>query len=244
MKQLKIIFMYATTLLSRFLLLCVVFILFIPVSIFLLLPESWRYDSWFFNWLKYFFYAALVKGTFLPITVIGKENIPHEPAIIVANHQSSLDIPLLGMLIKGAPHVWLATTDLLTSPIWKFVLPKVAVLIDMTTPAKGMRSLVKAVNMVYEKKRHALIFPEGSRFTDEKLHDFYAGFVILAKKTGRPVVPVRIFNVHKVYPKGQFLLYRYPIKVIVGKPMILQEDESDTEFKDRIFQWFLEQSGD
>jgi 1-acyl-sn-glycerol-3-phosphate acyltransferase len=67
------------------------------------------------------------------------------------------------------------------------------------------------------------------------------GFVILAKKTGRPVVPICIVNLNKVYPPNSFWVYRHPIRAIVGIPMTLQEGESDIQFRDRVVAWFKQQ---
>jgi 1-acyl-sn-glycerol-3-phosphate acyltransferase len=87
-----------------------------------------------------------------------------------------------------------------------------------------------------------MIFPEGTRRTDGKVHEFYAGFVTLAKKTGRPVVPVRIFGVNEVYPPEQFWIHYCPIKVVVGEPMVIGETEDDESFKNRVHAWFLAQT--
>ena len=229
------------TVISRFLLFLVMLFGFVPILICLLLPKKWLRDSKFFYWFAHAFYWLIVKASFLPITYIGTENIPTGPVIFAANHQSSLDIPLLGLLAKGHPQIWLAKKELMDSPILRFVLPLMSVLIDMSSPLAGMRSLKQAVDMVYDKKRHAMIFPEGGRYTDGTVHDFYGGFVILAKKTGRPVVPVRIFGVNKVYPPDTFWVHKYPITVVVGKPFVYQEDDTDQTFKNRVYQWFIEQ---
>lgn len=232
------------TLLSRFFLVLLMIVGFVPGLIMLMLPKKWLYNSRFFAWSTYLFYRAMLWGTFLPITYVGKENLSGEPVIFAGNHQSSLDIPLLGVLTQGMSHVWLAKHELMASPILRFILPRMAVLVDMSTPLKGMRSLVQAVNLVYGKQRHLMIFPEGGRYTDGTVHDFYAGFVILAKKTGRPVVPVRIFNVHKAYPPGTFWVQSHPIKVVIGTPMHLHDDETNEAFRDRVYQWFVQQTGD
>ena len=230
------------TLFSRFLLLLLILVGALPMLIFLMLPKHWLYDSKLFFWFGDIFCKAVVKVTLLPITFIGKENIPHEPAIFAANHQSSLDIPLVGSLLNGQPHVWLAKKELMDSPILRFVLPRVAVLIDMSTPIRGMRSLLQAIKWINGSHRHAIIFPEGGRYTDGKIHDFYSGFVILAKKTGRPVVPVCIIGADKVYPPDTFLINYHQINVVVGKPFRMQEGESDEAFKNRVRQWFVEMS--
>lgn len=229
------------TIVARFLLFLVMTVLFVPFIISCLIPKRWRENSRLYFWLVHCFYYAVLKVSLLPIEVVGKEHLPKKPAIFVANHQSSLDIPLLGILVGGFPHIWLAKHELMQSPILRFVLPQLAVLIDMSTPVKGMRSLLKAVNKVYGKQRHAMIFPEGARHTDGRVHDFYAGFAILAKKTGNPVVPVRIFNVHKVYPPDSFLVYRHPVKVVIGPSFTYQDNEGEDAFRDRVHQWFIEQ---
>jgi len=105
-----------------------------------------------------------------------------------------------------------------------------------------MRSLLNAVQALEKYRAHAIIFPEGGRHTDGEIHKFFGGFALLARKTGRPVIPVRIFNLNKVYPAGAFLAYRYPIYVVIGKPMYLYEGENDEAFKNRVYQWFIEQT--
>lgn len=230
------------TLASRFLLLLIMIICFVPGLILLLLPSKKRADNVFYYWFADFFYTSLVKASFLPIKVVGKENIPHDiPVVIAANHQSSLDIPLIGSLLDRFPHVWMATSDLLVSPILRFVLPRVTVLVDMSTPLSGMKSLITAIKLINGKKRHVIIFPEGSRHTDGEMHDFYLGFVILAKKTGRPIVPIRIFGANRAYPPKVFWIQDVPISLVVGAPMWYHEGESDEAFKDRVYNWFLEQ---
>ena len=51
-----------------------------------------------------------------------------------------------------------------------------------------------------------------------------------------------IAGANKVYPPDTFLVHYYPVKVVVGKPFVLQENETDEEFKQRVYQWFLDQS--
>ena len=87
-----------------------------------------------------------------------------------------------------------------------------------------------------------IIFPEGGRYSDGKVHDFLWGFAIIARKTGRPVVPVLIVDTYKVYPMGSFFVNYSPIKVIIGKPFVMLEQESDEAFIKRVHAWFLQQS--
>ena len=230
------------TVISYLLLLLVLLVLFIPAIILFLMPKSWRYKSTLFAGFLYWSYWLILKCTLVPITFKGAENIPTTPVIIAANHQSTLDIPLVGILVKSAPHIWLAWSEIFERPFHYFLLSRIALSLDTASPLKAMRSLVNILSVVCDNDMHAIIFPEGGRFTDGQVHDFFSGFVMLAKKTGRPVVPVRIFNVQKVYPPRSFFAHWYPITVVVGKPMYMQENEPDELFKDRVRQWFLEQT--
>lgn len=228
------------TLVSRLLLTILIVVSALPALIFMMLPERWRYDNPLYYWFVSFFYWAGLKCLFLPIHYKGLENIPKSPVVIVGNHQSSLDIPLIGSLVDAHPHIWLATVNLLSSPLLSLVLRRMTALIDMSSPQKGMRSLVNAIKLINNNK-HAIIFPEGGRFTDGKVHHFYGGFVIIAKKTGRPVVPVCLRNVEKAYPPGSFWIYSYPLEVIIGEPLRYQETDTDETFKQRVYDWFVQQ---
>lgn len=206
------------------------------------LPARWRYDNKLYFWFTDAFYKSVLFITFVPVTFVGKENLPTAPAIIVANHQSSLDIPLIGSLMQAFPHVWLATTELARTWIAP-VVTRMAVLIDMSTPQRGMRSLLQAIKSIQEQQRHAIIFPEGGRYIgDNGVREFFSGFAMLAQRTNRPVVPVMIFDAYKVYPPESFLIYWHPIRVVVGKPFVFQQDETIEAFKDRVQQWFVEQA--
>jgi 1-acyl-sn-glycerol-3-phosphate acyltransferase len=127
---------------------------------------------------------------------------------------------------------------------WKllrWILPRLAVVVDVTSQQKAVGPLLRLVRLVKGKDIDVMIFPEGARYPDDRVHPFYGGFVALAKLLKRPVVPVAIVGVNKVYPPSTFWVYRHPVTVIVGKPMRLQEEETDAAFKERVRQWFVEQ---
>jgi 1-acyl-sn-glycerol-3-phosphate acyltransferase len=226
---------------ARILFILIIVIFFIPIVIFTCIPQKWRYSSKIIFMPIHWFYWAILKASLLPITYSGTENIPDVPVIFAANHQSSLDIPLVGVLSKGIPHVWLAKEELMDSIFIRFLVPLISVLVDVTSPKKSMLSLRKILTLVNNHHRNLMIFPEGARYADGVVHDFFGGFVILAKKTGRPVVPVCIVGVNKVYPPDTYWVHWSPITVIVGKPFVYGADDTDELFKDRVHHWFVEQ---
>ncbi len=214
----------------------------LPILIILLLPERIRYNSRFYAWCTHQFFYWTLMATLLPITFIGTSNIPkNTPVIFAANHQSSLDVPLVGVLAKGQPSVWLAWSQLVNYPVLGFILKRVAVLVDASTPTRAARSLLEAIDRIKNNQHHVMIFPEGGRYTDGKVHDFFSGFVILARRTGRSVVPVYIKGASKAYPPHAWLANWYPVQVVIGSPFMVHESETDEAFKQRVHDWFVEQ---
>lgn len=229
-------------LLCRLLLIAIVIIFLVPLIIFICIPQKYRYNYPILFYPVHWFYVAILKGSLLPITYKGLENIPKDkPVIFVANHQSTLDIPLIGVLSKGVPHVWLAKAELMDSIFIRWIVPLISVLVDVSSPRESMLSLRKILNIVNNHHRNLMIFPEGTRYDDGKIHNFLGGFVILAKKLGRPVVPVCIIGINKAYPPETFWVYIYPITVVVGKPFMYEEHDTDESFKNRVHDWFVEQ---
>lgn len=225
----------------RFLFALVFLLSCLPIFVFVfLVPQRYRYNRLYF-FASYVLYKVILWASCVPYHVHGKQHIPKEPAIFVANHSSSLDIPIMGSLCGTHAHIWLAMAWLTNFIFFRYFLPRVAVLVDMSSPQKGGRSLIKTMQLMQQHAMHVIIFPEGGRFTDGTVHEFYGGFAVLAKRMRVPVVPVRIQNVEKVYPPDTFLMQRLPVRVHVGEAMRINHDETEIEFKDRVYAWFLQQ---
>lgn len=222
-----------------FALVCWLFL--IPVLAYLIIPEKWRSNSRFLGQATRFFYWIVLKCTLLPIIYRGRKYIPSEPVIFVANHQSALDVPLVGLLAYGQPHVWLAKQELTDSFFLRYLLPRASILVDTRTHLSAVRSLLQALKRVETTKQHIMIFPEGGRFTDGTIHEFFSGFVLLAKESKRPVIPVFIKGAAQAYPPGSFIVHYCSITVTVGEPIVFT-DQTEDDFKKRVHNWFIQQN--
>lgn len=235
------IFTLLRTIASRILLILIIMIFTPFLVLFMILPDRIKYANRFLYKVIHGIYWLIFKCSFLPIRFIGRHHIPDEPVIFASNHQSSLDIPLVGSLAGGTPHLWLARTELLESFLFRLLVPHLAIMVNVNEPKKAVSSLRKILRLSRQTHAHIVIFPEGERHADGEIHEFFAGFAILAKQSNRAVVPVRLFGANKVYPVDSFLVHWHPITVVVGKPMRCASDESEKEFTQRVRQWFLEQ---
>ena len=163
--------------------------------------------------------------------VIGREKLIEDgPAIIVANHQSFLDPPLVGSLYRNEVF-FLARKTLFDAPVLKQVLPHCNVIpIDQTRPDPA--SIIQVLRTVKNGGR-IIIFPEGSRCPDGQILDAMPGIgLILSKLASVPVQPVRIEGAYDCLPIHSSKLKFKPITLSVGDPIQFTPEELRAKGRD------------
>ncbi len=160
-------------------------------------------------------WANLVCG--LNYRVIGAENIPVTPSVILAKHQSAWET--LAFQCIFPPVVWVLKRELLKIPFFGWGLA-------MTSPIAIDRSAGKeALKQVSDQGRARLaqgfwvvVFPEGTRIKPGSKGKFNIGGAFLAAHSGAPVVPVA-HNAGEFWGKNAFLKYPGTITVSIGQPI-------------------------
>jgi 1-acyl-sn-glycerol-3-phosphate acyltransferase len=79
-----------------------------------------------------------------------------------------------------------------------------------------------------------LIFPEGTRSRDGTLGPFKPGAALLAIRTARQVLPVRIVGSHRVLPPGAVVPRRGRVLVRFGAPLVARPDEDARDLTQRL----------
>ncbi len=132
-----------------------------------------------------------VKKTFLN-TVGEKFN---RPAVIVANHQSFLDI--LSILALHPKIVMLVNSWVWHSPFFGLLVRNAGFYhVD-----DGFENSAATLQSVVSAGYSVAIFPEGSRSTDGKMHRFHNGAFYIANQLGLDVLPVVLYGTDMVMPK-------------------------------------------
>ncbi len=215
-------------------------VLFLPIVFF---PPAWRYRS---RWHQ--IGASLVGRIFLwsariKFKIDGFEKIAAldgKPAIIVINHQSAFDAAIVEALFWSQLRISFSN-DYPKVPVLGIVLRRMHIVVQRITARSSHQSLDRAVKIAGTYGSHIIIFPEGTRHMDGKIHKFYRGFTILAQELDRPVVPIFLYGMHRVMTKGSCLLNpsKSPVTVLVGEPFIFQPElETREEFLEKIHNWF------
>lgn len=79
-----------------------------------------------------------------------------------------------------------------------------------------------------------LIFPEGTRSRTGVMGPFRPGIGLIAVKSGRQVLPVRILGIHRVLPPGARRPHRGRVEVCFGAPLRAEPGEGPREFTARL----------
>lgn len=130
---------------------------------------------------------------FYKAKVTGRDNLPKSGGVIVmSNHISNYDPPLLAAVFKR-PIRFMAKKELFEKPVMKFVL-YLADAFPVDRDKRDIKAVKKALTVL--KKGEVLgLFPEGTRRPEGQPGKLKAGSIMLAVKSGVPIVPVGIKNV-------------------------------------------------
>ena len=121
----------------------------------------------------------------------GLENIPAEPCLIVANHQSTWET--LAFLALFPDIAIVAKRELLTIPVFAWFLRNAPmILIDRDSGTKAMRKMVDESRAALAGGRSVLIFPEGTRRSVSAKIEFKRGIEILYAKLDAKVLTVAL----------------------------------------------------
>ena len=96
-----------------------------------------------------------------------------------------------------------------------------------------LRSVRTSTHLI-KRGWHLLLYPEGTRSRTGELGPFKPGVAVLAKFTGRPVIPVHVDGGDQILPYGVFLPRRGHVRVRYGEPMWLGKGDDPVEFTERL----------
>ena len=151
----------------------------------------------------------------------GRENIPAEgAALVVSNHQSFLDPPLVG---AGCPRRlnFLARKTLFRFGPFGWLIGSVNA-IPLDTEGTAMGAIKETLRRL-RRGEMVLIFPEGSRCWDGEVGPFQPGFTTLAVRGRAAILPVAIEGAFDAWPRWQKLPRWGNVQVHYGVPISADE---------------------
>jgi 1-acyl-sn-glycerol-3-phosphate acyltransferase len=150
----------------------------------------------------------------------GTEHVPAEgPVLIVANHSSVLDPPLVGGMCPRQL-TFLAKAELFRIPGFGGLIRRLG--------ARPLRregadpSALRTARRVLAEGKALLVFPEGTRGEEGRLREAKPGAALLAVQSGATVVPVYVSGSGRAWPRGRRLPRPAKVVVTFGAPLRFQ----------------------
>jgi 1-acyl-sn-glycerol-3-phosphate acyltransferase len=155
---------------------------------------------------------------FFSLSVTGSERLPRTgPAVLVSNHASWLDPPILALALTRKP-AFLAMEELWRMPCvrlvmraWGLAIPVHRGTVDATALRRGLRALKDGALLI--------VFPEGGISPDGQLRPFHRGAALLAARAQVPLVPIAIIGTGEALPLGRVIPRPRPVSVRIGTPI-------------------------
>ncbi|MCG8578544.1 MAG: 1-acyl-sn-glycerol-3-phosphate acyltransferase, partial [Bacteroidales bacterium] len=123
-----------------------------------------------------------------------------EPAVIVCNHQSHLDIALILLM---SPKIIVLTNEWVwKNPFYGFIIRYIDFFPIYTGIDQGYEKIKRKVDQGYS----VLIFPEGTRTRNGKINRFHQGAFSLADYLKLDILPVLLHGAFECMPKTEFFL--------------------------------------
>lgn len=142
--------------------------------------------------------------------VEGRENIPKDRTVIYAsNHRTNADPPLIACAARGK-FAFMAKEELFKNKLFAWLIRSLGAF--PVSRGKGDTGVLDTAIERLENGRSLIIFPEGTRSKDGKVHRGHSGAAVISARSNKEIVPVGIVF-------GDKLRFRSKVTIKYGTPI-------------------------
>ncbi|MEZ4440338.1 MAG: lysophospholipid acyltransferase family protein [Polyangiaceae bacterium] len=184
-------------------------------------------------WAQKQWSRSALEGLRITAEVHGEHLVPGGGLMYASNHQSLLDILVLGAVLPGDLK-WATKRSIMNVPFLGWHLRLAGhVPVDRQAGSRAAAETIKRFVTVLEQGKPLLVFPEGTRSDDGEIHDFKNGGFYAAVRAGVPVVPVALEGTHQLMGKhavdaGDHLRPRHVV-VRIGEALHANQDGKERD---------------
>lgn len=172
--------------------------------------------------------------------VIGRENLPATPSVVLAKHQSAWET--IAFQVIFPPVCFVLKRELLRIPFFGWGLAMTSpIAIDRGAGREALKQIETQGKARLESGLWVVTFPEGTRVAPGEKGNYQIGGAWLAVKSGVPVVPVA-HNAGRFWGKHAFLKHPGEIHVVIG-PAIATQGRKANDVNAEVEAWIESQMG-
>jgi len=179
------------------------------------------------RWLSFQGRVLIRVSPLWKLHISGSENyVPGETYVMISNHQSLLDIPVVESLKMD--YRWVSKVEIFRVPVLGWSMHLAGYISLKRGYKESVIKMMEKSEKVLRKGESLFIFPEGTRSPDCEIKKFKTGAFRLALETNTPILPVIIDGTGAVLPKKGFVFSsRHNLKMKILKPVYPSEFVSD-----------------
>ena len=171
-----------------------------------------RFANWFLNFT-----------CDIEVEVIGRENLPNEPCVIVSNHQGQWET--FSMQYFFHPLCTLLKKELLYIPFWGWAMKMLnPIAINRDKPKEAILQTLEEGSNRLQEGMYVLLFPEGTRVKAGRVGNYARSSFELAKRNNVKILPL-CHNSGDCWPAHKFIKHPGRIKLIIGEPFFVEDSK-------------------
>ena len=179
----------------------------------------------FTNW-----YLHLTCG--IKVNVIGHENLPSSPCVIVSNHQGQWETFSMQYLFH--PLCTLLKRELLYIPLWGWAMKMLhPIAINRGKPKEAIVQTLEEGSERLKKGLYVLLFPEGTRVKAGRVGKYARSGFELAKRNNVKILPL-CHNSGDCWPAHKFIKKTGTINLYIGEAFFVEDSKKSAE---EVQQW-------
>jgi 1-acyl-sn-glycerol-3-phosphate acyltransferase len=170
----------------------------------------------------------IIRTCGLRVEIEGLENLKGLGSfVMVSNHQSMFDIFAILAYIPGETR-FVAKKELRRVPLVGYAMRRSGhILVDRERGGNAIRRAIEVSRLGY----NLCVFAEGTRFSDNQVHEFNDGAAWIAIATRRPCIPIAISGSAAIFPRGaKVVVPGRRIRIRIGTPIATKDLKSDDRF--------------
>ena len=171
-----------------------------------------RFANWFLNFT-----------CDIQVEVIGRENLPNEPCVIVSNHQGQWETFSMQYLFH--PLCTLLKKELLYIPFWGWAMKMLnPIAINRDKPKEAILQTLEEGSNRLKEGMYVLLFPEGTRVKAGRVGNYARSSFELAKRNNVKILPL-CHNSGDCWPAHKFIKHPGRIKLIIGESFFVEDSK-------------------
>ncbi len=176
------------------------------------------------------------------VRIHGAEHLPKGPCVLVANHQSAMDV--VACLGLPCSFKFVSKASLRSVPIVGQSMRLARYVFVERGDMRSTRNMVEQCRQWLQRGISLLVFPEGTYSGGKKVLPFKRGAFALAIAEQVPVVPVVLRGTTDVlFEDGPWMGTRAEVSVTVLPPIPVSSQDDDSQLAEHIRQIFSEELG-